>query len=208
MSILALTKSWEPHQWLPVEEAIMLEAKELVLDHLGEDIILYRGGVNRITGIESQLITSTIIVVDGDVKSRVYREPALTNAALFQRDRYLCAYCGKTHKSSDLTRDHYHPQSKGGQDHWMNVLSACKNCNSQKSDLVPGQKLPNKIPGPQGNGLFEPLFVPYVPCRAEAMILKNRNIKADQMLFLLERIKNKKSRIFEYAKDLFPDMAT
>jgi 5-methylcytosine-specific restriction endonuclease McrA len=184
----------------------MLAAKDLVLDHLGEDIILYRGGMNRITGKESQLITSTIIVVDGDMKSRKYREPALTNAALFQRDRYLCAYCGKVHKSSELTRDHYQPVSKGGQDTWMNVLSACKDCNSMKSDLLPGQRLPNRMPGPQGNGLFEPLFVPYVPCRAEAMILRNRGIKADQMLFLLERVKNKKSRIFDYAKDLFPSM--
>jgi hypothetical protein len=94
----------------------------------------------------------------------------------------------------------------GGQDTWMNVLSACKDCNSMKSDLLPGQRLPNRMPGPQGNGLFEPLFVPYVPCRAEAMILRNRGIKADQMLFLLERVKNKKSRIFDYAKDLFPSM--
>lgn len=207
MSILALTKNWEPHQWLPIEEAILLEAKELVLDHLGEDVIMYRGGTNRITGKESELITSTIIVVDGDVKSRAYREPTLTNSALFQRDRYLCAYCGKGFKASDLTRDHYIPQSKNGRDHWMNCLTACKDCNSLKGDLLPGQKLPNRIPGPQGNGLFEPLYVPYVPCRAEAMILRNRTIKADQMLFLLERVKNKDSRIFEYAKDLFPSLS-
>lgn len=204
--ILALTKSWEPHQWLPVEEAILAEAKGLVLNHLGEDIILYRGGMNRVTGQESQLITSSIIIIDGDIKSRMYREPTLTNAALFQRDRYLCAYCGRSFKGSELTRDHYHPVSKGGLDQWMNVLAACKDCNSLKGDLSPGQKLSDRRPGPQGNGMFEPLFVPYIPCRAEAMILRNRAIKADQMLFLLERVKNKKSRIFDYAKDLFPTM--
>jgi hypothetical protein len=33
------------------------------------------------------------------------------------------------------------------------------------------------------------------------MILKNRNIKLDQMEFLLQRVSNKKSRIFDYAKD-------
>lgn len=204
MSILALTKNWEPHQWLPIEEAMLLEAKEQVLDHLGEDVFLYRGGTNRITGKESSLMTSSIIVIDGEMKNKKFREPTLTNAGLFQRDRCLCAYCGSTFKTADLTRDHYHPTSKGGRDHWTNCLTACKDCNSLKSDLLPGQKLLNRQPGPQGNGLFEPLFVPYIPCRYEAMILRNKVIKADQMMFLLERIKNKHSRIFKYAKDMFP----
>jgi uncharacterized protein YllA (UPF0747 family) len=53
---------------------------------------------------------------------------------------------------------------------------------------------------------MEPLYVPYVPCKAEHMILKNRHIKADQMEFLLERVKNKKSRIFDYARGMFKDL--
>lgn len=202
--ILKLDRNWEPHQWISREKAIMHEATGEVLQHLGESIFVYHGGTNRL-GVQSMLETSSIIVVDGAPNHRVHRDPALTNAALFQRDRYLCAYCGGIFHSHDLTRDHIHPTSKGGRDIWMNVVAACKSCNAMKGDVAPGVRLPNKNLGPQGTGKMDPLFVPYVPCKAEHMILKNRTIKYDQMQFLLERVKNKKSRIFEYAHDLFPD---
>jgi hypothetical protein len=85
----------------------------------------------------------------------------------------------------------------------MNVVSACKECNALKGDVLPGEKLPYRQLGPQGTGKMDPLYVPYVPCKAEHMILKSKNIKYDQMQFLLDRVKNKKSRIFDYANDLF-----
>ena len=202
--ILALDKFYTPHQWISKQDAIIHEATGEVLQHLGESIFVFHGGTNR-DGKQSVLETSSIIVIDGAPNHRHYRDPALNNPALFQRDRYMCAYCGGIFRGLDLTRDHIHPTSKGGKDVWMNVVSACKDCNARKSDLMPGERLPNKQLGPQGTGRMDPLYVPYVPCKAEHMLLKNRNIKFDQMMFLLARIKNKKSRIFEYAHDLFPD---
>jgi 5-methylcytosine-specific restriction endonuclease McrA len=204
--ILALDRNWSPHRWITKQDAIIHEATGEVLQHLGETIYVFHGGTNR-DGVESVLETSSIIVIDGAPSHRHYRDPALTNSALFQRDRYLCAYCGGLFTSSELTRDHIHPTSKGGRDVWMNVVSACKECNAMKGDVMPGERLPHRQLGPQGNGRMDPLFVPYVPCKAEHMILKNRSIKYDQMQFLLERVKNKKSRIFEYAHDLFGDIA-
>lgn len=198
--ILSLDKHWEPHRWLTTEQAIKLEAEQLVIDHLGEAIFVYHGGTNR-EGVQSKLETSSIIVVDGTPNHRKYKEPVLTNAALFQRDRNLCAYCGSLYHPKDLTRDHIMPVSKGGRDIWMNVVASCKSCNALKSDLLPGHKLSGTL-GPQGTGKMEPLYVPYVPCRAEHMILKNRAIKIDQMEFLLQRVTNKNSRIFKYAEDL------
>lgn len=205
MSILVLDKQYQPHDWVPIEEAIIAEAKNLVLDHLGEAIFMYRGGFNRL-GEQSKIQTSSIIVIDGVAPHRKHRAPALTNSSLFQRDRCLCAYCGNKFKVQELTRDHMMPRSKGGPDVWMNVVTSCKRCNSLKDDVMPGQKLPKdsngrQVLGPQGDGYMNPLYVPYVPCRAEHMILKNRNIKADQMEFLLQLVSNKKSRIFDYAKD-------
>lgn len=207
--LLALDKHYEPHQWLTVEEAMIAEAKDQVLERLGESIFVYRGGTNRL-GVDSRLETSSIIVIDGIAPYRnINKPPALTNTALFQRDRFLCGYCGQKFKAMDLTRDHIMPRSKGGLDTWMNVVCSCKGCNSLKDDTRPGQKLPKdsnrrQILGPQGTGYMDPIFVPYTPCRAEHMIMRNRNIKSDQMQFLLERVSNKNSRIFDYAKDLFP----
>lgn len=203
--ILVLDSNWEPHQWITLQGAIVHEATNEVLHHLGESIFVFHGGTNK-QGVQSVLETSSIIVVNGAPSRRHYRDPSLTNASLFQRDRYMCAYCGGIFSNLELTRDHIHPTSKGGQDKWTNVVSACKECNALKSDSLPGERLPGRQLGPQGTGRLDPLFVPYVPCRAEHMILRNRMIKIDQMQFLLERVKNKQSRIFDYAHDLFPEL--
>jgi 5-methylcytosine-specific restriction endonuclease McrA len=195
--VLALDKNYEPHRWISYDDAIMLEAKNLVLNHIGENVIVYRGGINALTGKESVIETNTIIVVDGAPSNKRYKEPTLTNSALFQRDRYTCAYCGETFNLANLTRDHIHPVSKGGHDKWMNVVTACKPCNSLKGDILPGQHLPGDAWSPQGTRTMDPLYVPYVPCKAESMILRGRNIKADQMEFLVHRIKNQNSRILK-----------
>lgn len=202
--ILTLDRNYEPHRWISRQEAIIHEATGEVLQHLGESIYVFHGGINK-HGVQSILETSSIIVIDGAPVSRRYREPALTNSGLFQRDRQICAYCGNHFRSTDLTRDHIKPTSKGGLDIWMNVVTACKHCNALKSDTMPGHKLPNGVLGPQLTGKMDPIYVPYVPCKAEHMIMKSKSIKYDQMQFLLERVKNNKSRIFDYAADLFPD---
>lgn len=209
-TILALDRNWDPHRWLAIGGdggAITLEAKGLVLEHLGEAIYVYHGGINRVSGKQSMIETSSIIVVNGAPNPRKYRDPALVNAALFQRDRCVCAYCGGLFKSSELTRDHIHPTSRGGRDTWMNVVTSCKSCNAMKGDLMPGEKLKDRALGPQMTRKMDPLYVPYVPCKAEHMILKNRGIKIDQMQFLLERVKNKNSRIFSYAEELMKKAA-
>lgn len=199
--ILAIDKFYDPHRWITVEDAMVLEAKELVLDHLGEDVHLYNGGICRATGERSSLVTSSIIVVDGAPNSKRHKDPALTNTSLFQRDRNLCAYCGGLFRASELTRDHIMPVSKGGRDHWMNVVTACKDCNATKTDTLPGHKLASGALGPQGTGKMDPLYVPYIPCKAEHMLLKQRHVKFDQMEFLMERIKNKeKSRVYQEAR--------
>lgn len=202
MQVLALDKTWTPHSWITRNEAITLEAKGLVIDHIGDDLITYRGGENAMTRRQSELMTASIIVIDGAANAKKFKTPSLTNASLFQRDRYMCAYCGGLFGGHDLTRDHIMPVSKGGSDTWMNVVTACKACNNLKGDLLPGAHLPHGQYSPQGTRTMDPLYVPYTPCRAEAMIMRNRSIKADQMAFLLERIVNKdRSRIY---KELAP----
>jgi hypothetical protein len=200
--ILALDNQYELHRWVTLQDAMHHEATNEVIDHLGESIFVYHGGISRMTGLESRLETSSIIVLSGAPGSRKYRDPTLTNTSLFQRDRCICAYCGNKYKSSELTCDHIIPTSKGGKNTWMNTVASCKPCNSLKQDILPGEKLKGKVLGPQSTGFMNPLYVPYIPSKAENFILKNRNIKADQMKFLLDRVPNKNtSRIFEYAQE-------
>ncbi len=75
-----------------------------------------------------------------------------------------------------LTRDHITPLSRGGRDTWMNVVTACRHCNGHKR---------NRLPQECG---VELLYAPYIPNKAEYLILTNRRILADQMEFLKQHV--------------------
>jgi len=208
--VLKLDRNWVPQEWITVKKAIEHEATDEVIEHLGEKIFVYHGGKNRFTGEQSVVETSSIIVVAGEPSPRKYRDPALTNDSLFKRDLHMCAYCGQVFSKGDLTRDHIHPQNPEdsriakGRDIWMNVVTACKSCNSLKGNILPGQMLPKvngvQVWGPQGTGRMDPLYLPYVPCKAEHMIMKGKVIQGDQMEFLVKMIKNPNSRVLKAHK--------
>lgn len=50
---------------------------------------------------------------------------------VYERDNYLCVYCG------DLGEhiDHIRPKSRGGQDVFNNLATACQRCNFSKSNI-------------------------------------------------------------------------
>jgi len=132
-----------------------------------------RGGRSRLTGTQSTLVLHSIMACEGRVFDLASRTPSLTNTSLFRRDQHLCLYCGKQHEERHLTRDHVIPISKGGEDTWMNVVSACKRCNQFK-----GNKLIDETN-------LELLALPYTPNHAEYLALINSHrIRSDQMEFL------------------------
>ena len=75
-----------------------------------------------------------------------------------------------------LTCDHIVPMSRGGRDTWMNVVTACCTCNQKKGNRTPEE------------AHMHLLYAPYVPNRAEFLILANRRILADQMEFLRQHV--------------------
>lgn len=178
--ILALDQQGQPHRWISPELAITYHAKNLVAWQLGDEShVRFRGGENRITGIQSQIITAPIIAVKGEsaaMGKRMNRIPTLTNRELFARDRYTCAYCGKIFSEAKLTRDHVVPVSRNGLDVWTNVVSACEHDNHKKD---------NKLLEEVG---MELLYVPYTPNRAEHLILKGRRILPVQAEYLAQFI--------------------
>ncbi|MBV6645680.1 MAG: HNH endonuclease [Cyclobacteriaceae bacterium] len=73
-----------------------------------------------------------------------YRGVVLSRHNVFKRDMNECQYCGSR---QNLTLDHLIPKSKGGKSSWMNLVTACKPCNSKKGDFTPeevGLKLRRK----------------------------------------------------------------
>lgn len=184
--ILALNAGGEAINWITYEDAATYYAKGKILWSLGTHEVPLRGGTNVKTGKQSVLTIDTIVAIANDVSPTKYqsRDPRLSNTTLFERDQNLCAYCVKTYKRKDLTRDHVTPTSKGGKDVWANVVTACASCNQFKSDRTPEQaEMPLA-------------YVPYTPSHNENLILKNRNILADQMDFLMKGV-SQHSRLYK-----------
>jgi hypothetical protein len=184
--ILALDAAGAPHRWIDFERAAYYYAKALVLWAAGERDVVLRGGFSRATGERSRLAMNSIIALKGkDFMVRTYeREPTLSKEMLLARDRHVCAYCGQRFKASELEMEHVTPRSRGGDDHWTNLVAACRKCNDRK-----GNRTPEEARMPL-------LYVPYIPNRHEAFILSNRRILADQMEFLLLGVP-KHSRLHE-----------
>lgn len=49
----------------------------------------------------------------------------------------VCHYCGKQMPPKNLTMDHIVPISRGGKSTKGNVVTACKECNTKKKQLLP-----------------------------------------------------------------------
>lgn len=185
MTVLALDVSGIPKQWINYDEAITYHAKKAVAWSMGEVVARYRGGFQK-TGELSYIETTSIIAVKGHgFDPYKHGRVALSNRTLFGRDRNTCAYCGKHFATfNGLSRDHIMPKSRGGKNEWMNVVTACKKCNSEKGNLTLKE------------ARMELLYVPYIPNHFENMILQNRNILSDQMDYLLSGIP-KHSRLLQ-----------
>ena len=75
----------------------------------------------------------------------------------------------------------------------MNVVTACRHCNGHKR---------NRLPEESG---MELLYAPYVPNKAEYLILTNRRILADQMEFLRQHVAAHSRLVLDRFEILFAD---
>jgi 5-methylcytosine-specific restriction endonuclease McrA len=134
MGCLALNASFEPLTILPVERALrlVLERKAEVLE--ADDARIFRSERSRIA---CPLVIRLKRYVH--VPRRFRRQ--VTNTFLFARDGYRCQYClrhrGTLRGREFLTRDHVHPLSRGGENVWENVATACSHCNNRKGNHLP-----------------------------------------------------------------------
>lgn len=134
MGCLALNASFEPLTMLPVERAL-----RLVLERKAEALEVDDGRIFRSArqALPCPLVIRLVRFVH--VPRRFRRQ--VTNTFLFARDRYRCQYCGR-HRSElkgreFLTRDHVTPLSRGGDNGWENVVTACSACNNRKASHLP-----------------------------------------------------------------------
>lgn len=176
--ILTLDHQGVPHRWVNWQTACVYYARDQVAWSIGAHSFTIFGGTRQCNGERSLIVANSIIAIKGKPLGRLAFDavPPLSNRELFRRDRHICAYCGEQLPGARLTRDHILPVSQGGRATWMNVTTACRPCNQRKSGRTPEQ------------AAMALLYAPYVPNKAEFLILSNRRILADQMDFLARHL--------------------
>jgi 5-methylcytosine-specific restriction endonuclease McrA len=131
---LALNASFEPLTMVPVRRALRLviDGKaEIVEEEQGESVRSERLVLPR---------PAIIRLVKFVHVPRKFRRQ-VTNTFLFARDHYRCQYCHRygveLRPRECLTRDHLVPLSRGGNNDWTNVVTACSACNTRKGNHLP-----------------------------------------------------------------------
>lgn len=76
-----------------------------------------------------------------------YRQVELSKKNVFRRDGGKCQYCGNSNKL--LTIDHIMPKSRGGEDSWENLTTACFDCNNKKGNKTPSEAKMTLLSQPQ-----------------------------------------------------------
>lgn len=178
MQVLQLDIQGYPQDWISPQAAASYYATDSVAWMVGDVMTTLRGGTNATTGRQSCIDVHPIIAVAGCSKVNLFDVvPSLTNAKLFKRDLYICAYCGSFHEGGrGLTREHIQPTKRGGANEWTNVVSACSGCNHRKGCRTPeeaGMKL---------------LYAPYAPSLFEGFLLSGRTIRGDVHEWLASRV--------------------
>jgi CRISPR/Cas system Type II protein with McrA/HNH and RuvC-like nuclease domain len=67
-----------------------------------------------------------LIVMSSPEAKRLWRR------AIKEYFNNTCVYCGNHYETNELTLDHVHPKSLGGEDLTSNLVSCCHKCNQDK----------------------------------------------------------------------------
>ncbi len=156
-SVLLLNQSYEPLNLCRIRRAVVLVfcGKAEVLENS-------RGEIHSVSQVFQ--IPSVIRLVY--LVKRPRHQPKLTKLEIFNRDKYICQYCGR--QAKELTLDHVVPRRLGGGHSWENVVSACQACNRRKGGCTPeeaGMKLIQTPRIPRDKGFYIPYR--YLDARSE-----------------------------------------
>lgn len=126
-SVLVLNQSFEPLTICSVKKAIIL----VLLDKAE---VVEIASERRLRTVRREYPFPSVIRLNRYVRIP-FRKVELSRRNIFRRDRYQCQYCGR--KNIALTIDHVIPKSRGGDDTWENLVTACVLCNARKGNRTP-----------------------------------------------------------------------
>jgi len=139
-----------------------------IFSHFKSFVLVYSGKAEVVQNYETKVIRTVDreipapLVIRIALLSKHWEKVAPSRRAVFLRDNFTCAYCGKLVKDSEATIDHIVPRSRGGEFSWENLITACDRCNQKK-----GNKLPEEANMPL-------LFKPYRPTKFEVELKRWR----------------------------------
>lgn len=125
MRTLVLNAGYEPMQLVSWQKALCL-----VLANKAE-VIVHSETIVRSVKLTMKLpsVVRLIRYVQAIGKLGLVR---CSRKNVLLRDRYQCQYCGVLCRPNTATIDHIVPRSRGGKTTWMNVVTACAECNRHK----------------------------------------------------------------------------
>ncbi len=128
LPVLVLNQNYEPLNVCQVRRAMVLlfRGKAEVMEN----------GRGSLHSVKSIFDMPSVIRLVYFIK-RPHHRRKMTKMEIFNRDKYVCQYCG--HQSRDLTLDHVIPRRRGGGHSWENVVSACIPCNRRKAGRTPDE---------------------------------------------------------------------
>jgi len=135
--VLVLNQSYEPI-------SICSPRKAIVLIFLSKAEIIAEYPNKKIRTINNSYTFPSVIKLKTYIKIP-FKNVELSRKNIIKRDGNRCQYCGR--KSLEMTVDHIIPKSRGGQETWENLTSACIKCNNIKGNRTPeeaGMKLLSK----------------------------------------------------------------
>lgn len=162
---LVLTPWMQPHQSIIWQEAVTL----VYLDK-AEVLEEYEATVSS----PSMTVSIPAVLRLKKRVARTKKDVKFSRANLYQRDEHRCQYCGDKKSTRQLTYDHVKPFSRGGKTDWLNIVTACGECNRKKANRTPeeaGMHLLNKPTKPRMltlSGIFAlpsvvpPQWLPYL----------------------------------------------
>lgn len=76
------------------------------------------------------------------VEEEDYYNDSHKRKEIYERDKWVCAYCGEKVSEKNATLDHYIPQSNKGTHKKENLKTCCLQCNSIKSGKTYEEAIP------------------------------------------------------------------
>jgi 5-methylcytosine-specific restriction endonuclease McrA len=143
---LVLNRNWQPVRVAPVARALTLLWNEAAHVVDPDDFRLHtwsdwarlapRDGEAFIRTVRFRLRVPEVLTLTRHDKPR-QNAVTFSRRNVFKRDHNTCQYCGDQPGTEELTIDHVHPRSLGGQTTWENCVLACVSCNTRKANRTP-----------------------------------------------------------------------